>query len=428
MTTALFAAAFDSQLKWSAGLRAEFESRGVACRIVVPDVRSALSDAQIADAGVDRVERVAWKEMMAFAMLSDVFVSALSGPSTKRISIELHRMGETLGRRPPVLVAGWVGIIIEKLVAGYLDRCACDVVAVNSRADLERFESAARHLSLPTGNLLLSGMPFLPSELAPLRGGPIRTVLYADQPTVPDTAWDRLYAYRRLIGYARAHPERTVLLKPRHRLGESTFHKMLFHPEDLLRGEVLPANFRIDYTPVADLLPEVDLLLTFSSTAALEAIAAGCRAAAVLDLGVHEKFGNPVFLESGLLRTFDQIGADEIGEPERGWIDAFFPRLGRSAAAVIVDSALTALSRDLRAADAVRATPYFRGMVESHEATVQIRDSLKPMLRRSKSKGLQARRAGYDPVRRAVYTIGDALLPGAIARPVDRLLRRLKLL
>ena len=79
----------------------------------------------------------------------------------------------------------------------------------------------------------------------------------------------------------------------------------------------LPANFRIDYTPVPS-LPRVDLLVTMSSTACLEAIDHGCRVALVLDLGVHERHGNHVFLESGLLRTFDQMTRTTSG-PRRAW-------------------------------------------------------------------------------------------------------------
>ncbi len=269
---ALLIAAFDSQLKWVAGIRDELVARGFDCPVVVPAVRSALSPGQIAAAGFVGVESVGWAELLERAARSQVVVCGLSGPFTLRFTVDLaDRIGAApgAGSPGPVVVTGWVGVIIEKITAGYLDRVGSDVVAVNGVEDLEHFVTVAQQLDLDPGNLLLSGLPILGSTAAPPVTGPIRRVLFADQPTVPGPASERLHVYRRLLDYAYAHPEREVLLKPRHRLGEDTFHRMLHHPEDLLRGVDRPPNFRIDHTPISALLPTVDLLLTLSSTAAL---------------------------------------------------------------------------------------------------------------------------------------------------------------
>ena len=298
MPDALLVAAFDSQLKWVAGIRDELVGRGFYCAVVVPDVRSALSTGQIAAAGFDAVESITWPQLIERAVASDVVVCGLSGPFTLRFTVDLAaRVGAD--ESGPVVVTGWVGVIIEKITAGYLDRAGSDVVAVNCVDDLEHFVTVAQQLELEPDNLLLSGLPILGSSAAPAPGGPIRRVLFADQPTVPQPAAERLYLYQRLIDYAYAHPEREVLLKPRHRLDEDTFHTMKHHPEDLLAGVAQPPNFRIDYTPISEILPEVDLLLTVSSTACLEAVGSGCRVGLVLDLGVHERYGNHVFLGSG---------------------------------------------------------------------------------------------------------------------------------
>ena len=271
MPEALLVAAFDSQLKWVAGIRDELVGRGFSCAVVVPDVRSALSTGQIAAAGFDAVESITWPELIERAVASDVVVCGLSGPFTLRFTVDLAARVGADGSSP-VVVTGWVGVIIEKITAGYLDRAGSDVVAVNCVDDLEHFVTVAQQLELEPDNLLLSGLPILGSSAAPHRAGPVRRVLFADQPTVPQPAAERLYLYQRLIDYAYAHPEREVLLKPRHRLDEDTFHTMKHHPEDLLAGVARPPNFRIDYTPISEILPEVDLLLTVSSTACLEAV------------------------------------------------------------------------------------------------------------------------------------------------------------
>lgn len=341
--TAILVAAFDSQLKWAGTIRRALEARGVECRVVVPsDIRHAVSDAQLADYSGTAVSYLSWDELVTATLGVDVVVLAIQGPQVRRFCHDLFDVVSATGATPPVTVSGWVGVIIEKITAGYLERYATDVVAVNSRSDLATFTTVARSLDLPTDNLLLSGLPLLSGDLkqAPV-GTPISTVMFADQPTVPQTRADRLYIYERLIAYATAHPDRKVVLKPRHRIGEDTFHKMKFHPEVLLNGMRTPPNFSIDYTPISERLTDLDLMLTVSSTAALEAVGAGVRTAFIADLDVREQLGNHIFLESGLLRTFDQVERDDIGVPTRAWLDDyFFDTSGVSPAQQLADRAL----------------------------------------------------------------------------------------
>lgn len=359
---ALLIAAFDSQLKWLAGIRDELARRDIDCSVAVPDVRSALSPAQIAAAGFEAVERCGWTDLIELALRSDVVVCGLSGPFTLRFTVDLAARlcaARECDRAGPVVVTGWVGVIIEKITAGYLDRVGSDIVAVNSVDDLDHFMTVAGQLGLATDNLLLSGLPILPSSAAPRRTEPIRRVLFADQPTVPRRAAERRYVYDRLIEYAYAHPDREVLLKPRHRPGEDTFHRMKHHPEDLLAGVVQPPNFRIDYTPISEALPDVDLLLTVSSTACLEALGAGCQVGLVLDLGVHERYGNHVFLPSGLLRTFDELIADQVGTAVPEWLAGYFFDRPGAATELIGDRVEKLLASGERPSRAIWESAYF---------------------------------------------------------------------
>jgi hypothetical protein len=341
--TAILVAAFDSQLKWAGTIRLALESKGFACRTIVPsDIRHAISDTQVADCGAEAVAYLPWADLVTASLTSDVVVLAIQGPQVRRFCHDMFDLVELTGAVPPVMITGWVGVIIEKIVAGYLERYATHVVAVNSRTDLGTFEAVARSLQLPTDNLLLSGLPLLSGEYrhAPV-DTPIKTVMFADQPTVPQTREDRLYVYQRLLSYARAHPDREVVLKPRHRIGEDTFHRMKFHPEALLSGMRRPPNFSVDYTPISDRLADLDLMLTVSSTAALEAVGAGVRTAFIADLDVREQLGNHIFLNSGLLRTFDQLERDDVGVPAKSWVeDYFFDAQGVAPAEKLADRAL----------------------------------------------------------------------------------------
>jgi len=344
--SALLLVAYDSQLRWAASIGAELEAQGWTCRYAAPsDVRSFVAPDLERSLGVS-VERAPWAELVRRAARSDALVLALQGPLTSRFVQDLAADagaadgGAAASGVRPVVVTGWVGVIIEKLVAGYLERFASDVVAVNSREDLRSFEAAGAHLGLPTDNLLLSGLPLLPGRPAATRRGPVRTVLFADQPTVPSSRAERLYLYQRLVEHARRHPERRVLLKPRHRPDEDPFQVVRHHPTELLAAADLPPNLEIVYEPVPELLPAVDLLLTVSSTAGLEAVGAGVRTVFVADLGVHENLGNHVLLPSGLVRTLDVLdGPDEdLPEPDAAWLaDWFVGERGRPGVRRVVD-------------------------------------------------------------------------------------------
>lgn len=407
-------AGYDSQLKWSAGLCHELESRGAQVEVLAPRGMSALSQQQVRDAGPASVRTVPWEEVVETAASADVVVCALAGPQVRRLTIDLAQRALHPG---PVVVAGWVGIIIEKITAGYLDRCGADVVAVNARHELDQFRFTARRLAVPDENLVLSGLPFLSSRPRPQRDTPVRTVLFADQPTVPSGAGDRTYLYRRLVEHAHRHPDREVLLKPRHRLGEDTFHRMHHHPEELLAGTPLPANFRIVYTPISELLPRTDLLLTVSSTACLEAVDAGCRVALVLDLGVHERLGNHVFLDSDLLRTFDQIDDDDLGTPAAAWVDSYFDGRTSTSAGTIVDRVEKLLASGERPSRLVRDSAYFRAAVELEQA--------RRVGALTRSPGQWARRRHrYGVLRGTLVQAATQLLPPVLMRPVRHLYRR----
>ncbi len=399
-------AAFDSQLTWCARLRDELRRRGFGWQVVVPDARSALSRDHLGAAGFEEIRSSSWAEILSSARAADVVVSGLSGTTNESFLADLGEQRD--GRTGPVLVTGWVGVIAESRTAGYLDRYEADVVAVNSRSTLAHFAGVADRLEIPSDNLLLTGQPIAAGPARPARSGAIRRVLFADQPTVPQRAEDRAYLYGRLLDYARAHPDRQVRLRPRHRLGADTLHRMRHHPESLLADVDLPPNFGISHTPVSSQLPTTDLLLTMSSTVCLEALEAGCRVALPLDLGVHEELGNRAFLGSGLLRTFDQITADDLGTPDPAWQADYEPAESAEPAAIIGDRIEQLLGSGLRPADAVRRSRHRRTGSRSSGAAVA----------RSRRTNRGGALTGW---RHRMLEVGHAVLPPRLVRPVRRL-------
>ncbi|MFG3284929.1 DUF6716 putative glycosyltransferase [Streptomyces sp. NPDC048111] len=250
----------------------------------------------------------------------DVVVLALVGGAAQAA---LHGLAARLrGRaRRPVVVTGYVGVVYEKLADGLLLRHGADVVLANSAHDARRFRAVYEGVGADASSVTEAALPFL--------GGPAHraepgrdTVVFAAQPSVPESRADRRYLLSRLIGHARRHPEREVVLKLRSKPGEHTTH-IEEHPfQKLARGLDAPANFSLAYGNMGDLLDRTDLLVTVSSTAALEALHRGVPTAVLTDLGVREALGNHHFIGSGCLASWDLLDTGHRPTPDPGWLAA----------------------------------------------------------------------------------------------------------
>lgn len=415
---ALFVVAFDNAVNWSHNVAAELAATGVRCEFVVPkDERFALSDAQRTLIG-DYPLSYATSSAIIKQALSDFEVVVLMLPGIQ-VTALLERMQalyvalDDRSRPFPVTVSGFFGLTLNNVAAGYVYRSGIDVLAINHEADHVTFTSLAANLGLNNRNLVTAGLGMLPAAPEPMREGPIERVLYADQPTVPNSYAKRRYVYERLVRYAIQHPDREVLLKPRHRPEEGTFHKGGAHTESIVRDlGALPKNFSLTYEPISNQVATTDLLITVSSTAAIEALGAGCRVAFVADLGVEGSLMNEQLVYSGLTRTFDQLEADNFGTPEPEWFEQYFPA-GRdvSPAAAIVGRVSELLASGERPGLDNHLTDFSRSYAKTRAAVEKLRIAREKHI----AAGREARKAARE---------ARGSIPYRAKRFVKRLLRR----
>ncbi len=253
-----------------------------------------------------------------------VVVLACVGGAIQAMLHGLARAWE--GRRSrPVVVTGYVGVVYEKLTDGLLLRHGADVVLANSPFDAERFRGVYRGVGADSGSVVETALPFLggtPHTPEAADDRP-RTVVFAVQPSVPNNRTDRGYLLGRAIEHARRHPERQVLVKLRSLPGEQTTHVEELPYQRLAARWPggLPENCRLVYGHMGEVLDRTDLLVTVSSTAALEALHRRIPTAVLTDLGVRESLGNHYFIGSGCLASWDQLDAGHRPEPDPGWLD-----------------------------------------------------------------------------------------------------------
>ncbi|MEU1079059.1 DUF6716 putative glycosyltransferase [Streptomyces sp. NPDC005908] len=248
----------------------------------------------------------------------DVLVLALVGGGVQAMLHGLRRVWEDRPDRP-VVVTGYVGVVYEKLTDGLLLRHGADLVLANSRQDAERFRAVYEGVGADADAVTEVALPFLGGEPHTGEHEPC-TVVFAAQPSVPETRTDRTYLLDRLVRHARLHPEREVLLKLRSRPGEHTTHIEELPYQKLARGLDLPDNLRLVYGHMGEVLDRTDLLVTVSSTAALEALHRRVPTAVLTDLGVREALGNHHFTGSGCLASWDQLDAGHRPVADPLWL------------------------------------------------------------------------------------------------------------
>ncbi|MFJ3309061.1 DUF6716 putative glycosyltransferase [Streptomyces sp. NPDC086549] len=312
----------DTRWKWGASVARQIAPEH-ALDAVFLSARSSPTERQLAEVGImpDTRRELSAAELVDDGELADadIVVMAITGGAVLALTHSLGLAWEGRERRP-IVVTGYVGVVYEKMVDGLLTRGGTDLVLANSGYDAERFRAAFAAVGVDPDSVVecalpfLGGDPYLPSPDRPF------TLTFAVQPSVPKGKAARLRLLERAAAHARHHPERQVLMKLRSLPGEHTTH-VEADPYQLLVEELAepaPANLQLVYGHMGEVLDRTDLLVTVSSTAALESMHRGIPTAILTDFGVREAHGNHYFIHSGCLASWDDLdtGALPVAHPE----------------------------------------------------------------------------------------------------------------
>ncbi|MEV7724949.1 DUF6716 putative glycosyltransferase [Streptomyces sp. NPDC087917] len=310
----------DTRWKWGAGLAVGL-APGSEVHAHMLRGRSTPTARQLAEVGITPAS-ITEGTLAEFAAAPElaaadvVVLGTVGGATHSALHALAHRFRNSLHR--PVVMTGYVGVVYEKMADGLLLRAGADVVLANSPFDRRRFRDVYAPLGIPESCIVQTALPFLdqrPYDMNRTHAEHPYTVCFAVQPSVPEDRNGRLYMLRRAISHARRRPGRDVLVKLRSRPGEATTHVEAHHYQVLAEqtGEPLPPNLHFVYGNMSETLDRTDLLVTVSSTAALESMHRGMPTAILSDLGVREIHGNHYFVGSGCVTDWTAI--DEGAAP-----------------------------------------------------------------------------------------------------------------
>jgi CheY-like chemotaxis protein len=314
----------DSYLKWSAatlaGLPADWSSTQVLLRNAVMPSPAQVEAASSATPGRDRVRVLGLPALLALLARErpDVLLLACTGP----VVSTLTRLRRLRGPQRPVLLTGLPGISIPASRRAVLLRRACDLFVVHSHRERHAFVEAAAEVA-PGLDFALARLPFLPAAEAGVRSAaapdPEAPLVFAAQALVPRDRADREAVLRALAAAAPA------VVKLRAGAGEQQTHRETY-PYDVLwsdlvaRGEVTAGSVGFVTGSMGQALDASRGLVTVSSTAALEAIAAGRPLLVVDDFGISAELINLVFEGSGCTGGLAGLASEPLHTPDPGWL------------------------------------------------------------------------------------------------------------
>ncbi|HWR84956.1 MAG TPA: DUF6716 putative glycosyltransferase [Rhodoglobus sp.] len=245
----------------------------------------------------------------------DVVLVSLRGPVVRVVVRAILAAGEPR----PVMLSGLPGISVPETLNAIYYRSQADLLVLHSRREVRSFRGLAERLGVRQ-RFVLASLPFL--SAAPVDAGAGTDIVFAAQAIVPRTRADRESVLDGLLATARAQPDRRVVLKLRGRAGEAQTHQER-HPYDTMLAERadVPPNLVVSTGPMSEALRAAGALVTVSSTAAIEAAAAGVPVLAIDDFGVRARLINVVFEGSGLLGPLSDAALGRFRTAPRAWLE-----------------------------------------------------------------------------------------------------------
>ena len=309
----------------------------------------------------------------------EVVLLASTGPVVGVLARDLLPWARRGDEPRPVLVTGLPGLCVPASPLAWHHRRLCDLFVVHSLREAAEFTALARDLGLP-GQVGTARLPFLrdgslpdrrqqerlpqtrtqaeqPRPERPLpdrsqqertqqddhpRPGhpqpghpqpdqplpPAREVVFAAQAKVPRGDRDRQRVLLALDRLAARRPDLSVVVKLRAGAGEQQTHREEHDYAELwtalaAAGAVRdPGALHLSTGPMSEHLARAAGLVTVSSTAALEAVAAGVDVLLLEDFGVGPEMLNDVFTGSGCLGTLDDLVDGRFRSPSPAWTGA----------------------------------------------------------------------------------------------------------
>ncbi|GAB3623293.1 hypothetical protein GCM10027418_13750 [Mariniluteicoccus endophyticus] len=253
----------------------------------------------------------------------DVILVACTGPGIEAVMdwLDVVRVLRPRGGRArPVLLTGLPGVSYPANDLAIRHRRDFDLMVLGSHREVSAYAEVVARLGVGP-RPVLQRLPFLVSASRTARGE-VSDVVFAAQALVPPRPDDRCRILGALAGVpASLQP----VVKVRALAGERQTHNEEHPYPDLWAAMDHPREVVFRAGSMQDALARAAGFVTVSSTAVLEAVAAGVPSLVLGDFGVSAEMINLVFDGSGLIGDLDDLAAGRFFAPDPGWLrDNYF--------------------------------------------------------------------------------------------------------
>jgi hypothetical protein len=324
----LVVATTDSYLKWAIGLRGALPDSWHSTIFIAKSLQNP-SPRQIsmalAGSGQDTVKA---KHILSLAKWvrrekPDAVLVAATGPFLVLLRWVLNASSQ--GRRTK-LISGSPGVAYHLIGEPLRARTTADLLLVASHAEYDRLGAAIKDLGAKA-DLAIASLPFLRGlKQIEHHDGP-ETIVFAPQPDMPKTREDREAILLGLSSLKERFPDLKIIIKLRATKKEPQTHFETFSYQQLAteldeKGEIAGANFHFELGSVVDQMKNQNaLLMTLSSTAALESIAMGNPTQIISDYGTLDSIATSVFENSGLMWKLEDFPLAKVQKPRKTWLE-----------------------------------------------------------------------------------------------------------
>lgn len=323
---------FDSFLRTAVVVGRMFEAEGATLRIAVlaaAGKTAQLSDRQLREGGVNHTVPMVSAETLVRSHLfrdSDVVVAVVDGGRARELFLALNASDLVRGKRRPLVAIASPGLALTEHLAGYMSRAPADVLCFNAEGERALYEEAAGEIGVDPSNAIVTGLLSVDRRRRPAPAGSRGPIVFFEQPVIPARKMQRTHLLAGLVDVARGRPDVDVLIKLRHGKSETAHHEARFHLEDLAKNlfarTAQPANLRFTHENAYTLMDRASLVVTVSSTVAVEAMARGIPTRIVSDFGISEALGTSYFVGSGCFSPLAGLSPDMEDVTRRPWLEA----------------------------------------------------------------------------------------------------------
>ena len=319
---ALIISDYDSRISWSCGFAARLKAKGFSNVFVSLNPNDNIDSLRIYRY-LDEIYYVQSYQDLSMILNDEFSLVILAVGGTMHLKIyDVFQSVYSLSDIRPILISGFNGIEDVSDPEGVFCRSVSDYICVNNSDFYEYVSEISKDNNL-SSKLFRTGFIRDYWDTISKKTNFITKVMFILQPGILDHPKQLEHLGIWLSGYSKKYPKRKVVLKARGRKGvehvNSKLEKDYF--QNFWSDFCMNSGGKVDmvFGEMEDILPSVDLVLSYTSTSLIEALILGKKVAAISDFGISKSIGNVYLSDSNLLSSTNNILNDEIPRVDLNW-------------------------------------------------------------------------------------------------------------